>query len=192
MNLFSKTFYILNFQIFFLHGKIRNLQVGLRVWSGWEILSKKINKEWRAHNAPPIITKVKFSNVQSCVHVSSKSLFFFIPNLFSFSNIIWRVFSLTLFVLWHYIWFNYKEIELAIKISKCCVHSHLILICWIENWTVVVLKFKIILNTTEWVRSKRRLSQLLRFRQCSPTSDKLRVLITSSLILRSTLDRLHR
>ena len=39
--------------------KIRNLQVGLRVWSGGEIFSKKINKKWRAHNAsPPIITKV--------------------------------------------------------------------------------------------------------------------------------------
>ena len=34
--------------------------MGLRVWSGGEILSKKINKKWRAHNAPPpIITKVK-------------------------------------------------------------------------------------------------------------------------------------
>ena len=34
--------------------------MGLRVWSGGEIFSKKINKKWRAHNAPPpIITKVK-------------------------------------------------------------------------------------------------------------------------------------
>ena len=32
--------------------------MGLRVWSGGEIFSKKINKKWRAHKAPPIITKV--------------------------------------------------------------------------------------------------------------------------------------
>ena len=31
--------------------------MGLRVWSGGEIFSLKINKEWEAH--PPIITKVK-------------------------------------------------------------------------------------------------------------------------------------
>ena len=36
------------------------LKVGLRVWSGGEIFSKKINKKWRSHKAPPpIITKVK-------------------------------------------------------------------------------------------------------------------------------------
>ena len=37
--------------------------MGLRVWSGGEIFSKQINKEWGAHksHAPPtpIITKVK-------------------------------------------------------------------------------------------------------------------------------------
>ena len=36
------------------------LQVGLRVWSGGETFSKKINKKSGAHKAPPpIITKVK-------------------------------------------------------------------------------------------------------------------------------------
>ena len=36
--------------------------MGLRVWSGGEILSKKINKEWGGGHIkppPPIITKVK-------------------------------------------------------------------------------------------------------------------------------------
>ena len=47
MNLYSKTFYICTkFVEKKMYGKIRNLQVGLRVWSGGEILSKKINKEW--------------------------------------------------------------------------------------------------------------------------------------------------
>ena len=32
--------------------------MGLRVWSGGEIFSKKINEKLRAHKAPPIITKV--------------------------------------------------------------------------------------------------------------------------------------
>ena len=35
--------------------KIRNLQVGLRVWSRGEIFSKKMNKKWRAHKPPPPI-----------------------------------------------------------------------------------------------------------------------------------------
>ena len=33
--------------------------MGLRVWSGGEIVRKKIKKEWGAHKAPPLITKVK-------------------------------------------------------------------------------------------------------------------------------------
>ena len=39
--------------------KIRNLQVGIRVWSGGEIFSKKIKTLWGGtiHKAPPIITK---------------------------------------------------------------------------------------------------------------------------------------
>ena len=49
MNLYSKAFYILNVQNFFFHGKIypklRNLQVGLRVWSREKFLVKKINKK---------------------------------------------------------------------------------------------------------------------------------------------------
>ena len=56
-NLCSKTFYILNFprkkNAWQNIPKIRNLQVGLRVWSGGEILSKKINKNWRTHKAAP-------------------------------------------------------------------------------------------------------------------------------------------
>ena len=39
--------------------QIRNLQVGLRVWSGGEIFGKKIKTLWGGHNVPPlIITKV--------------------------------------------------------------------------------------------------------------------------------------
>ena len=56
MNLYSKTFYILNFRkkknSWKSIPKIRNLQVGLRVWSGGEIFSKKINKN-RGHIKPP-------------------------------------------------------------------------------------------------------------------------------------------
>ena len=62
MNLYSKTFYILNFQKKKNHGKVYpklGIQVGLRVWSGREIFSKKIKTLWGAHKAPPIITKVK-------------------------------------------------------------------------------------------------------------------------------------
>ena len=41
--------------------------MGLRVWSGGEILSKKINKEWGgAHKAPPpIITKVNRTDMNN-------------------------------------------------------------------------------------------------------------------------------
>ena len=50
MNLYSKTFYILNFQkkkkSWKSIPKIRNLQVGLRVWSGGEIFGKKIKTLW--------------------------------------------------------------------------------------------------------------------------------------------------
>ena len=58
MNLYSKTFYILNFQkkkkSWLSIPKIRSLQVGLRVWSGGEIFSKKIKTLWGgAHKAPP-------------------------------------------------------------------------------------------------------------------------------------------
>ena len=52
MNLYSKTFYILNFQDFFFAwlniARIRNLQVGLRVRSSRECFSKKINKKNRS------------------------------------------------------------------------------------------------------------------------------------------------
>ena len=64
MNLYSKTFYILNFQkkkkSWQSKPKIRNLQVGLRGWSGGEIFGKKIKTLWGGHIVPPlIITKVK-------------------------------------------------------------------------------------------------------------------------------------
>ena len=57
MNLYSKTFYILNFPKEKLHGKIYPklgiYRWGLRVWSGGEIFSKKINKNSSAHKAHP-------------------------------------------------------------------------------------------------------------------------------------------
>ena len=50
MNLYSKTFYILIFRreknCMVKYRKIRNLQVGLRGWSGGEIFSKKIKTKW--------------------------------------------------------------------------------------------------------------------------------------------------
>ena len=56
MNLYSKTFYTLNFSrkknVWENIPKIRNLQVGLRVWSGGEIFSKKIKTLWGAYKAP--------------------------------------------------------------------------------------------------------------------------------------------
>ena len=58
--------------------KIRNVQVGLRVWSGGQIFSKKIKPLWGAHKAPPpIITKVKvppyFENhIQSLPHFQNR------------------------------------------------------------------------------------------------------------------------
>ena len=42
---------------FFLHGiipKMRNVQVGLRVWSGEEIFSKKMKKNGGGHIKPPL------------------------------------------------------------------------------------------------------------------------------------------
>ena len=65
MDLYSKTFYKLNFQK--KKNAIRNLQVGVRVWSMGDIFNKKINEKWRAHKAsPPIITKVKTIQTEPC------------------------------------------------------------------------------------------------------------------------------
>ena len=63
MNLYSKTFYILNFYDFFLHCKICPLLGIYRRVKGFGLgerfLVKKINeKKTGAHKPPPIITKV--------------------------------------------------------------------------------------------------------------------------------------
>ena len=46
----------------------------IRVWSRGEIFSKKINKKWRAHKAPPppIITKVKQLKITISVQTYSE------------------------------------------------------------------------------------------------------------------------
>ena len=55
--------------------KIGNLQVGLRVWSGGEIFSKKINEKSWEHKAPPppIITKAEQNSTTLVLMIEGNS-----------------------------------------------------------------------------------------------------------------------
>ena len=50
----------MNFFAWYCIAKIRNFQVGLRVWSRREFLSKKMNKKTWVDSTPLIKTKVKW------------------------------------------------------------------------------------------------------------------------------------